>query len=63
MKEEKTFKEWKEETEIIMERDLKKIIKSYHNIPRTEYLVLKELVKINPVKDVLETVWVTGFHE
>ena len=58
-----TLKEFRKQTEIIMERDLKKIIKSYHNIPKTEYLVLKELVKINPMKDVLRTVWITGFHE
>jgi len=63
MKEVETFKEFRERTEIIMERDLKRTIKSYHKIPKEEYIVLRELVKINPMKDVLHTFWVTGFHE
>lgn len=63
MKKVETFKEFRERTETIMERDIKKIIKAYRNIPKTQYVVLKELVKINPIKDVLLTVWITGFHE
>jgi len=63
MKKVETFKEFKEKVEIIMERDLKKIIKSYRDIPKTEYIVLRELVKTNPIKDVLLTVWMSAFHE
>jgi len=57
----KGFEEFKEKALIAMEKDIKKIIKLYNNLPKTEYAVLKELVKINPVKDVLHTVWISAF--
>ncbi len=61
-KEAEKFKEFKKEAEIMMEKDLKKIMKIYRKLPKTEYLVLKELAEISPVKDVLRTVWITAFH-
>lgn len=63
MKEDKEYEEFKEKTEITMKKDLKKIIKSYHKMPKTEYAVLKGLVETTLMKDVLQTVWITGFHE
>ena len=58
-----TFKEFRKQTEIVMERDLKKIIKSFRKIPKVQYMVLRELMNIGLMKEALQTTWITGFHE
>ena len=62
MKEDKGYEEFKKEAEVMMEKDLKKIIKISNNLPKVQYTVLKELVKISPMKEILRTVWTTAFH-
>lgn len=63
MKEDEGFEEFKKEAGIMMEKDIKKVIKSFRNIPKNEHIVLKELAKTSLMKEVLQTIWVTAFHK
>lgn len=59
MKEAEAFKKFKEENDIIMERDLKMIIRLCHKGP--EYALLKKLMNTSLMKDFIHAIWVSGF--
>ena len=63
MEEEKTHEEFKKNTEIIMEKDLKKLLRSRSGHTKTEHLALKELVAAETLMgEFVRLIWVSAFY-